>query len=212
MSGTVSDAARVIVITDHQRWSEEWIEQRVTAMCQAAQTGSVVVQLRDREMLEVDRLRIGQRLRRITSDTQQAFVVSDRVDLAVLLGADGVALPTGGIEAKDARSLLLRKGVAAPWISCAWHDAAHLPDSAATVCVLSPIVEARKGRPALGLDLLARFRQQLPAAQRLFALGGIDANTAAECLAAGAQGVAVMGAAFDGDPVPLLRALDIVRR
>ncbi|HEX2878444.1 MAG TPA: thiamine phosphate synthase [Polyangiaceae bacterium] len=208
---SLSDSVRLIVITDHQRWSEAHIAQRVTTICQSAAAHSVVVQLRDRELSEVERLRIGQRLRHITRQTQQGFVVSERVDLAVLLEADGVALPESGIPPTDARALLVRKGIATPWISCAWHDVARPPDTEATVCVLSPIAEARKDRAALGLDQLACFREQLPVAQRLFALGGISTSNAAACLAAGAQGVAVMGAAFDADPLLLLRALDIVR-
>jgi thiamine-phosphate pyrophosphorylase len=44
----------------------------------------------------------------------------------------------------------------------------------------------------------------------LYALGGVDERNAAQCLAAGADGIAVIGAALDGrDPVPLVRALGI---
>jgi thiamine monophosphate synthase len=63
----------------------------------------------------------------------------------------------------------------------------------------------------LGLEQLTRFRRELPAAQLLFALGGIDASNAAQCLHAGAQGVAVMGAAFDSEPMSLVSALGIAR-
>jgi thiamine-phosphate diphosphorylase len=211
MTASLSDSVRLIVISDHQRWSEAHIAQRVTAICESAARHSVVVQLRDRQLPESERLRIGQRLRHITRQTGQALVVSDRVDLAVLLDADGIALPEGGLSPRDARALLVSKGILTPWVSCAWHDGARLPDPEATVCVLSPIVEARKDRAALGLQQLTRFREKLPLAQRLFALGGITANNAAACLAAGAQGVAVMGAAFDSEPLALLSALGIVR-
>jgi thiamine-phosphate pyrophosphorylase len=209
MTRAAGDRAQLLVITDHQRWSETIIAERVIRICGEARTGSVVVQLRDRELPDAERLRLGEQLRRITTQAQQLFVVSDRIDLAVLLGADGVALPEAGIAAQDAKSLLEHKGVAAPWIARAWHDVARLPEQAANVCVLSPIAEARKGNAALGLEALTLFRERLPAEQRLFALGGIDANNAAACLAAGAQGVAVMGAAFDAEPMPLLQALGI---
>jgi thiamine-phosphate pyrophosphorylase len=209
MSASGFDSARLILITDHHRWSAEHIAQRVEEICGNAQPGSVVVQLRDRQLGDRERLRLGERLRRVSAQYQQGFVVSDRLDLAVLLGADGVALPEGGIEAQDARALLWRKSMAEPWISCAWHDVDRPPDPAATACVLSPIAEARKGHAALGFTALARFRERLPSHQRLFALGGIDASNAAACLAAGAEGVAVMGAAFDGEMLSLLQALDI---
>jgi thiamine-phosphate pyrophosphorylase len=206
-----SEAVRLLVITDHRRWSEAHIAQRVTMICEGAIPNSVIVQLRDRQLPEVERLRIGRQLRQITRQGQQGLVVSDRLDLAVLVEADGVALPEGGVGPGDARALLVSKGIDAPWISCAWHDALRLPDPEATVCVLSPIAEARKGRGALGLGQLTRFRGELPAAQLLFALGGIDASNAAQCLHAGAQGVAVMGAAFDSEPMSLVSALGIAR-
>lgn len=209
MSEVANDAARLIVITDHQRWSEAHTAQRVVAICEGAAPHSVVVQLRDRDLDAVERLRLGARLRQITMQHQQRFIVSERVDLAVLLRADGVALPEASFSAEDAYSLLRSKGVVNPWISVAWHDTTRLPDGAATVCVLSPIAEARKGRPGLGFDQLTQLRSRLPAIQGLFALGGIDANNAVDCLKAGAQGVAVMGAAFDEEPLALLRALGI---
>jgi thiamine-phosphate pyrophosphorylase len=211
MSAGVADTARLIVITDHQRWSATHIEQRIGEICRTAQANTVVIQLRDRELSDVERLRLGARLRELTTQHQQRFVVSERVDLAVLLSADGVALPEGGLPGHDAKSLLKDKGMATPWISCAWHDVQRLPDPEATVCVLSPIAETRKGRTALGIEQLKRFRQQLPAEQRLFALGGITADNAAAVLAAGAQGLAVMGAAFDSEPMRLLQAVGIAR-
>jgi thiamine-phosphate diphosphorylase len=211
MSEAVNDAARLLVISDHQRWSAAQIEQRIGEICRAAEPGTVVIQLRDRELADVERLRVGARLRHLTTQHQQRFVVSERVDLAVLLRADGVALPEASIPAADVLTVLSQKGLARPWLSCAWHDLGQLPEPAVPVCVVSPVAEARKGRAAIGLAGLAQFRARLPIAQRLFALGGITANNAAACLSAGAQGVAVMGAAFDAEPIPLLSALGIVR-
>jgi thiamine monophosphate synthase len=46
----------------------------------------------------------------------------------------------------------------------------------------------------------------------VFALGAVDASNAAACLAAGASGVAVIGAALAPDPTALLSALDILRK
>jgi thiamine monophosphate synthase len=40
----------------------------------------------------------------------------------------------------------------------------------------------------------------------------VDASNASACLAAGAAGVAVIGAALSSDPEPLLSALGILKR
>jgi thiamine-phosphate pyrophosphorylase len=88
--------------------------------------------------------------------------------------------------------------------------------SGADAVLLSPILAARKGRAALGLTALAEARSALVrrgrGAPRLYALGGVEAGTARACLEAGADGVAVIGAALDGrDARPLLQALGVLR-
>ena len=73
---------------------------------------------------------------------------------------------------------------------------------------------SRKGNAALGLAALTRARARLAHLRRrvcLYALGGVTAETAATCLEAGANGVAVIGAALVADPAPLLDALEIRR-
>ncbi|HEY0468713.1 MAG TPA: hypothetical protein VGC79_31180, partial [Polyangiaceae bacterium] len=73
------------------------------------------------------------------------------------------------------------------------------------------IFEARKGRPALGVGALESARAAHPG-PAWFALGAVVAQNAAECLAVGAAGVAVIGAALEADPELLLGALGILRR
>jgi thiamine monophosphate synthase len=77
--------------------------------------------------------------------------------------------------------------------------------------LLSPIFEARKGRCALGVAALGRARDAHPG-PAWFGLGAVNAGNAAACLVAGAAGVAVIGAALEPDPQPLLEALGILRR
>jgi thiamine-phosphate pyrophosphorylase len=103
------------------------------------------------------------------------------------------------------------------WISRACHDVAAVIETDADAVLLSPIAAARKGRPALGVAGLQEARRILDAMPearrpRLYALGGLDAHTAAGAIAAGADGIAVIGAVLSGDdPGPLLRVLSIVR-
>jgi len=206
-----ADAARLMVITDHGRWSASTIAGRISELCARAVSGTVVVQLRDRELSGRERLVIGAHLRRITRDAGQLFLVSDRLDLAVLLGADGIALPEQGVSAAEARVVLREKGIIAPLITRAWHDPDTPVSPEVDLAVLSPILSERKGRAPLGLQALTGARRSLSGEQQLFALGGVDAAGAAQCIAAGAHGVAVMEAAFAGDPDSLLESLAIIR-
>ncbi|HEY4156930.1 MAG TPA: thiamine phosphate synthase, partial [Polyangiaceae bacterium] len=113
--------------------------------------------------------------------------------------------------APDARSLVGERRL----LSRACHDPERVADHACDLVVLSPIVAARKGNAPLGVEALARARRRLALAPQpplLFALGGVSAETAAACLRAGADGVAVIGAALADDPLPLLLAIGIERK
>jgi thiamine-phosphate pyrophosphorylase len=117
--------------------------------------------------------------------------VHDDIDGAALTGAGGVHLPTGGSpEAARAR---LPGGLIGASAHCA-DEALTLLRGGADYVTLSPVfVSASKPGygPALGLDGLSRVAAQ--ASGPVIALGGITAENAPLCVAAGARGVAVMG-------------------
>ena len=91
------------------------------------------------------------------------------------------------------------------------HDPNVAPEPELDALLLSPIFDARKGRPPLGVAALSTARAAYPV-PAWYALGGVDAENAAACLTAGAAGVAVIGAALSPDPEPLLSALGILKR
>jgi thiamine-phosphate pyrophosphorylase len=168
----------------------------------------VLIQLRDRELSARRRLALGADLSALCRKYEQLFAVNDRLDLALLLDADGVHLGEGSVMPQDARAL-----IGGRFISRACHALDDTAPRGADAIVLSPILAPRKGRPALGLGALAAARRAAGHAVLLYALGGIDALGARRCLEAGADGVAVIGAVLDvPDPTPLLEALGVLRR
>ena len=167
---------------------------------------SLSVQLRDPQAPVRELLRIGQALREATRAIGASLVVNDRVDLAVLLGADGVHLGRRSMRVADARKLLGPRA----WISMSAHsveDVLAAGEAGATAALLSPIFASPgKGTP-LGTGALAEARAALRAAGRslqLFALGGVTLENAGACIEAGADGVAAIRA----DLTPLLGATD----
>ncbi len=189
---------RLVVITDFGR---EHCLERIQRLLPRARAGSVLVQLRDHELSIRGRLEIGRELRRATSESGQLLSVNDRIDLALALGADAVHLGESSIETGEARRIF------SGFISRASHQ---IESTDADAILLSPIVEARHGRDALGISALGHARAKLDAARRLYALGGVSAASARACLDAGADGVAVVSAALDTDDAsPLLEALGI---
>lgn len=185
---------RLIVITDLTRCGPAETLRRFARLAEAARPGTVMVQLRDRERPARERLDMGRALVERARATGQLFQVNDRLDLAVLLGADAVHLGEASVETTDARRVV-GEGVL---ITRACHDVVRVSEADSDGVVLSPILESRKGRPALMTTVLQNARQRLNAlgasGVRIVALGGVDAARAPECFGAGADAVAVIGA------------------
>lgn len=207
-------APRLIAITDRQVATAEQTLARFEHLARAARPRSVLFQLRDRELSARERLAFGQQLKALSVAADQGFQVNDRLDLALLLGADAVHLGESSVVAADARRLL----GAACFVTSACHEPEGAVDVGVDGWLVSPVAAERKGRPPLGLGVLRDFHARWLAAAgtrglpALYALGGVDAGNARACLDAGATGVAVIGAALAAlDPLPLLRALDIAR-
>ncbi len=200
---------RLIAFTDLGVAPASKLVERARRAASRAAPASILFVLRDKERSAQERLELGRVLAEVARRTEQRFGVADRIDLALLLGADALHLGEGSVETHDARRLLGGRAFVT--------RAVHVPEEAALAdadgVVFSPVIEARKGRPAWGLGGLARAREKLTSrGSALYALGGVRAENAAACLASGATGVAVIGALFaDEDATELLRALGILR-
>jgi thiamine-phosphate pyrophosphorylase len=160
----------------------------------AVAAGATVVQLRVKATTNIVVER-GQGF----SELGVTFVVNDDVDAALELGADGVHLgqaDSGGYLARERGLLLGRSVVTVDQALTA--DADYL--GAGPVWATPSKTDAD---PPIGLDGLQAIcaATQLP----VIAIGGVDATNAAECIRAGAAGVAVIRAATDP---ALRRAVD----
>lgn len=196
----------LLAISDTELAPGATLIERLERLCWAARAGAVALVLRDKQLSVRRRQELGVALRDVTRASQQWLCVADRLDLALALDADGLHLGEESIEPRDARRLWGPR-----FISRACHDPRTASAAGADAVVLSPVLAARKGAPALGRVGLTLARERCGAA-RLFALGGVDAHTARLCLEAGAHGVAAQGAVLDGRPPDaLLAALGAAR-
>lgn len=213
--GHVADAPpRLIIVTDTGVCGAAAMVQRIERVVALCRPRAVMVQLRDKELPVRERLALGRALVPLCRRHAQWFAVNDRLDLAVILGADAVHLGEQSVSVADARRVVPE----GTWISRARHD----PDAAFSegedAVILAPVAAERKGRPPIGVEGLARANGRAGAIGHdaatkgglVYALGGVDASNAREFLDAGAAGVAVIGAVLDGrDPAPLVKALDV---
>jgi thiamine-phosphate pyrophosphorylase len=161
---------------------------------QAVRAGATVVQLRVKAPT-AEIVARGRGFRELDA----TFVVNDDVEAALALGADGVHLGQGDAGAEAARAAGLLLGRSASTLEQALAaDADYLG--------VGPVWETPSKRDAelpIGLDGLREIcaAVEIP----VVAIGGIDAANAAECIVAGATGVAVIRAATDPG---LRRAVD----
>ena len=180
--------ARLYVVTGARQERDD-LEAFLEAVLGA---GTDVVQLREKDAEAGDLVRWGKVFREAASRHDALFVLNDRPDVALAVGADGVHLGQNDLPVAFARSLIGPDLL----IGLSTHDAAQLrsaPGVADYVCV-GPVHETptKPGRPATGLGLVreAARRERRP----WFAIGGIDAETLPEVVGAGARRVVVVRA------------------
>ena len=173
--------------------------------------GVTTIWLRDRAASGASICAVGRPLRQWTRDAGAALVVSDRVDVAKAIDADGVHI------GRHAPALDLVQRWTRRWVGVSCHDGpalAHAARQQASYATLSPIgVVPGKGTP-LGVDGFADGVARVRTAQLsmpVVALGAVDRHTARALIGAGAAGVAVRRALRDADdPAAVARALRAV--
>lgn len=176
------------------------IVQDAAAAERAVAGGATVVQLRLKGAPTAEVVAAGRPIRALRA----TFVVNDDVDAALQLGADGVHLgrTDEGAERALAAGLLLGLSASSVGEALAAHGAAYV--GAGPVWATPSKADAD---PPIGLDGLAAICAAVPVP--VVAIGGIDASNAADCIRAGAAGVAVIRAAADARA--LVEAMDAAR-
>ncbi len=157
----------------------------------AVEGGATLVQWRLKRVPTVDVVERGRATRSLCARSGVTFVVNDDVEAALMLGADGVHLGAGdegAARAKEQGLLLGRSASSLP--------EARALDGTADYLGVGPVWETPSkadADPALGLEGLREICDAV--STPVIAIGGIDETNAADCIAAGAAGVAVIRAA-----------------
>jgi thiamine-phosphate pyrophosphorylase len=168
----------------------------------AAAGGASVIQWRLKDVPTLEVVERGRSTRSLCARHGAAFVVNDDVEAALMLGADGVHLGRSDAGAERVKEHGLLLGLSASTVAEA-HAAAGPADyvGAGPVWATPSKPDAD---PPVGLDGLRELCAAVDVP--VVAIGGIDASNAAECIRAGAAGVAVIRAARDA--AALRAALD----
>ncbi|MGH2678374.1 MAG: thiamine phosphate synthase [Actinomycetota bacterium] len=155
--------------------------------------GVAVIQLREKEAEAGDLLRWGETFRDAAERHGALFIVNDRPDVALALGAHGVHLGQGDLQPSVARDILGDDVI----IGLSTHSPAQWDAAApeADYLCIGPVWETptKPGRPAAGLAAVghaARSGETRP----WFAIGGITEENLSEVVAAGATRIVVVRA------------------
>jgi thiamine-phosphate pyrophosphorylase len=168
--------------------------------------GATVVQLRLKGVSTPEVIERGRPFRPLCLAAGVTFIVNDDVEAALALTADGVHLGRDDAGAERALEAGLLLGLSASSV----HEATAAERAGASYVGAGPVwatPSKADADPPIGLGGLRAIcaAVSLP----VVAIGGVDASNAAECVAAGATGVAVIRAARDARG--LAAALDAAR-
>lgn len=161
--------------------------------------GATLVQLRDKRSETRMLIEQARAIKQALAPFAVPFVVNDRVDVAMATGADGVHLGQDDMAVEDARRLLGSDAIIGLSIkSVEEAEAARLDliDYVGSGGVYATSSKQQKKAPigpaglALIIGVLRRRAPDMP----VCGIAGIDASNAAEVIAAGADGVAVISA------------------
>lgn len=177
------------VILDRQAAAE----RDLRALAEAALAGGARwVQLREKEWTSRALLPLAEGLRRQVEAARGVFIVNDRLDVALAVGADGLHVGQEDLPAPVARRLLPGRllGVSSHSPEQAVQAQA---DGADYVAIGSIFPTGTKAAFELvGLEAVRRARPQVSVP--LVAIGGITLENARSVIEAGADGVAVISA------------------
>jgi thiamine-phosphate pyrophosphorylase len=161
--------------------------------------GAQWLQLRGKTISGGDFLALTDAVVRAARDSRAVVIVNDRADVAAMAGAGGVHVGQEDLSVDAVRAVIGRAAL----IGLSTHDAQQIDralESSADYVAVGPIygtATKETGYSARGLDLV---RHAAGKGRPVVAIGGITLERAAEVVAAGATGIAVISDLLRGDP------------
>lgn len=196
---TVSIDFRLYLITDRHVTKKPLIE----AVRLALEGGVRAVQLREKDLPIRDLLSLARDMRQLTSEFKAKLFINDRVDIAQIVGADGVHVGVTSIPVHAIRYLVGNDLI----IGASTHNRAEAisaQSEGADFITYGPIYETPSkiqfGLP-VGCDSLICIKKELNI--QVFGLGGVKSGNMRPVFGAGADGVAMISGILAADDIKL---------
>jgi len=167
----------------------------------ALEGGADAIQIRDKSSTAYNLSCVTAEIQPLARKFGAALLVNDRVDVALVAGADGSHVGQDDLPAREARRLLPRPrllGVSAGTKEMARRAQKEGADYIGVGPVFRTATKPGAGDP-LGLDLLAEIAAAVSIP--VVAIGGINVDNVARVFEAGASGAAVISAVVSAEDV-----------
>lgn len=182
---------KLYLVTNSDEFDSE--DAFLDAVASALQGGVDILQLREKNMSAIKILELGKKIKQLCLQYGVTFIINDRIDIALLLEADGVHLGQDDLDVKSAREILGANSIVG--------ISTHAPEQAlkavadgADYIGVGPVfaTPTKEGRIPVGLEYVKWVSENidLPA----FAIGGINEENVEEVIKAGLKKVAVVRA------------------
>ncbi|MBI5682538.1 MAG: thiamine phosphate synthase [Deltaproteobacteria bacterium] len=165
------------------------------------QAGARLIQLRGKDISTRKFVDTANIIRPIAKKNNAAFIINDRVDIAVLVGADGVHLGQGDLPIEEARRLLGDEKI----IGISTHNEDEAKDAqtrGADYISFGPIFTTKTKKDAQepkGILELKKIRTKVNSP--IAAIGGITLENAQDVYRAGADSAAVISDILKSDDI-----------
>ena len=199
---------KLYLVTNSDEFDSE--DKFLDAIASALEGGVDILQLREKTMPANKILELGKKIKQLCLQYDVTFIVNDRIDIALILEADGVHLGQDDLDVKSAREIL--------GVNAIVGVSTHAPEQALKATLdgadyigVGPVfaTPTKQGRIPVGLEYVKWVSEniQIPT----FAIGGIDAENCQQVFEAGITRIAVVRAIINA-PSPQKAAEKILSK
>ena len=194
-----------MLITDRARLRGRSPEEVAS---QAVDGGVCAVQLREKDLSSGELYDLALTLRHVLRG-RALFLVNERADVALAVGADGVHLPEHSLPGRAVREMVVEACIVGRSVHSV-EAAVRAEAEGADFVEVGAVYEtaSKPGAAPAGVELVRAVAEAVHVP--VVAVGGITAEKVAEVVEAGADGIAVIGAILDADDLTV--AADRLRR
>jgi thiamine-phosphate pyrophosphorylase len=177
----------------------------------AIKGGADTIQFRQKSGSTREMIKLASEMKTLCADNEVAFIVNDRVDIAIAAEADGIHLGQDDFPIPLARRLLGEDVIIGGSAATMEEAQACFSEGADYVGFgpVYPTTSKEDAGPVSGAELLKKVVQSI--SLPIIAIGGVSVENVHEVMKAGAHGIAVISAVCcQEDPEQATRALDQV--